>query len=152
MKDQRWTGLAIGDIAGSRRASYNPRVTRLRAAPEPEAECEEARAGPPGVGGGAALKRPVRSLAILIAAMASAACDSENSPKAAPGPPAPAQASVPKSPGPEAPVRDMKPADIRADEPKPAGKPEDSKAVDEPPPLVPPAGAKDERPDATKPK
>ena len=102
------------------------------------------------------MKRPVRSLAILAVAFAMAGCNSEDNPKATPGSPSPGPTSASKSPGPEAPVRDMNPADPKADdkadEPKPAGKVVEPKADDEPPPLVPPAGATDERPDAAKPR
>jgi hypothetical protein len=59
-------------------------------------------------------------------------------PVAKPAPAAPPQLVADPAP------KDMKPAESKAPEVKPA----DGKTVDELPPLVPPAGGKDERPDA----
>lgn len=113
----------------------------------------KAWAGSPGVGGGTVVKHPVRSLAVLAVAVVTASCNSGDSPKAVPGSsaPVPAPASVAKPPESAAPVRDMRPADPRPEEPKPV-KTGESKSADEPPPLVPPAGSKDERTDAAGPK
>jgi hypothetical protein len=100
------------------------------------------------------VRRPIRSLsgvtiAVAIAVVVGGCGGADEGPKAPPTTPSPAA----KSPPPEAPVRDMKPAEPKPDEPKTAAKGiSDAKPSDEPPPLVPPAGAKDERPDAAKPK
>ncbi len=96
------------------------------------------------------MRRPIRSLGGLTIAFALAGCNgADEGPKAAPAVPSPGE----KSPAPETPIRDMKPAEAKPDEPKTStkGAPE-SRASDEPPPLVPPAGAKDEHPDAARPR
>jgi hypothetical protein len=98
------------------------------------------------------VRRPIRSLggvAIAIAVVIGGCTGPDEGPKATPATPGPA----PKSSSSEPTVRDMKPAEPKPDEPKSTAKGNaEAKPSDEPPPLVPPAGAKDERPDATKPK
>jgi hypothetical protein len=89
------------------------------------------------------------AIAIAIAVVIGGCGGPDEGPKAAPTAPGPVAKSAP----PEATVRDMKPAESKPDEPKAAAKRNaEAKTTDEPPPLVPPAGAKDERPDASKPK
>jgi hypothetical protein len=81
--------------------------------------------------------RLVRSLGGLVLASL-AGCGADEGAKS---PPAEAPAPSAKAPAAEAPVREMKPAEKAAEA-----------SPDEPPELVAPAGAKDERPDAPKPK
>jgi hypothetical protein len=89
--------------------------------------------------GGAAVTRLVRSLGGLVLASSVGCGGAEEGAKS---PPADTPAPAAKSPAAEAPVREMKPAEKAAD----------AKHADEPPELVAPAGAKDERPDAANPK
>jgi hypothetical protein len=86
------------------------------------------------------VKRLVRSLGgLILASLAGCGGGAEEGPKT---PPAETPAPAAKSPAGEAPVREMKPAEKAAD----------ARPTDEPPELVAPAVAKDERPDTGKPK
>ncbi len=94
------------------------------------------------------MTRLVRLVGGLIVATVAGCGGAEEGAKS---PPADTLPPAKGSPVSEAPVREMKPAE-KGDEDRPGAKSAEAKPANEPPELVAPAGAKDERPDAATPK